>query len=483
MTTFEVHKKGDNTCSHQMVGANGDNTTTSVLQTRSEEVDKLATAHFDIEIASSVDPDCEKHRFMMVKLVPKKKEANEKTEANTGKTMNFTFCIDRSGSMSYGSSPRLKRVKAVVNQFLDRAKGWLEFNKSNKINMSVVTYQSYPEVVLPAQALTIDNIATVREKINAIYPSGGTKIIAGLKAASKQMKAMAKMHVTAVNSFVFLTDGEDNRVSSVRLVPFHQQIKEYNVNFYALGISKNHDHGVMQCVTMDAEKGGLEQLPTALYEWIDDVDVDEAQLVRGQTTLSSAINKMFRLAEAQCALRIKCKLITSSGNVESAVLTPDKDGFFSLGALFYETVSKSVFTVEDQKIRLELTYEADGQEYKFKHTLDLQDKGKNEEVLEKAMSYEVGNFLNRLGDIEDNDQKKAAIDVLMDRIKRILDREESAVRKELLLALKLQKVAIDKQGRYDATSATTMFSSVASPTVGNCMVSASFLGDSGQSGL
>ena len=395
---------------------------------------------FAIEVASCLEPEYRTERYMLLKFVPNKREQK-------AKTINFTFCIDNSGSMRGG---RLVRVIDVMHQFLDRAKSYLESDPKNMINLSVVTYDENNVITIPWRQLAKEKIEEVHQMISSIRFGRGTKIIQGLDAASKQMEAMAKAYRAATNSFVFLTDGQDDTVKKKHLIPFHQKIKKYSVNLYALGISFDHDHEVMKLVTMDTEKSDEEQLPTAQYEWVSDAKADPSELSFGQTTLPRAIESMFNYAVAQCVSNIKFKLTTTSSKMESALLTPDDKGLFSLGALFHGMESRVVFTVGDNReVKLDLTYDIEYQKYRVHRTLTIQECGNRKEVLHRVIYDELAKFYKEIDKITDCDQKLEMTDTIYKRIRFLSDvTGDKDVQDEVtgIIAAKLMPL----QGRFRA---------------------------------
>ena len=394
---------------------------------------------FAIEVSSCLDPEDEKIRYMLLKLVAKKREQK-------ATTMNFTFCIDRSwvtpGNTSGWSSrsnigiqrglaeKRLVRVKTLMGRFLDRAMSWVEYNPSNKMNISVMTYTSEFNFDIPWMKLTKETIDKVRQKITEIKIGEKTsslrKIFSGVEAASEKMVAMAKADRAAINSLVFMYTNNKNLLpkeyhkNSGAFNTLEQKIKEHDAKLYVLGFRKHSDHELMRTTHRDKKKRLMEQLPSAQYEWIDEVEVEPYEFFPDQTTITRALTMMFNLADPHCGSNIQCKLTAASGTVELALKTPDENGVFSLGELFHERESSFLFTVGDNReLKLELTYDVNGQKYRVQRTLTLRDSGNRQEMLDRVLKRELANYYKDIDTIEDLDQKLAMTKAIIERIKNL----------------------------------------------------------------
>ena len=386
---------------------------------------------FDIEVTSCLDP--EDVRYMLLKLVDKVRETVPRAE-----TRNYTFLIDKSKEISGRGFNHLIEggldcVKEVMGKFLDRAKSWLECNPGNKMNISLVMFDKGLDLDITWQQLTRDKVEEVRQQIMKenyyTYCGGGKGSLFGcIEFASNQMDAMAKADPAATNFFVCLIRRNEDNLHSGRsspcsllhdivisdsLIRFHHKIKEHAVNLYALSIDRYACSERMGgAVTMDVEN--------ARYGWIKAVEVGADELSPGQTTLTRAIGVMFNLADPHFASNIQCKLTAASGTVELALKTPDENGVFSLGELFHERESSFLFTVGDNReLKLELTYDVNGQKYRVQRTLTLRDSGNRQEMLDRVLKRELANYYKDIDTIEDLDQKLAMTKAIIERIKNL----------------------------------------------------------------
>jgi Ca-activated chloride channel family protein len=107
--------------------------------------------------------------------------------------INIALVIDRSTSMQ---KHRLEYVKAAAHQIVD------ELDEHD--SLAVIAFSDRAEVVVPNQRL--GNRTRIHGRVSAIWASGGTEILEGLKAGLDQVRRFHSANTTS--HVVLLTDGQ-----------------------------------------------------------------------------------------------------------------------------------------------------------------------------------------------------------------------------------------------------------------------------------
>jgi len=150
--------------------------------------------------------------------------------------LNLALVIDRSTSMQ---GDRLDYVKAAAHQIIEE----LEDHDV----LSVVTFSDRAEVVVPSQHLK--NRARIHTHISAIWTSGGTEILRGLRAGLEQVR---RFHTDDVIShLILLTDGrtygdEEECIAEARRAGLQR------IGISALGIGEDWNDTFLEEMTRQA---------------------------------------------------------------------------------------------------------------------------------------------------------------------------------------------------------------------------------------
>ena len=116
--------------------------------------------------------------------------------------LNFSLVLDRSGSMA---GEKMRTLREAVKNIIDQL-------TADDI-VSVVTFESRTQVLVPAQAVL--NKAEIKSQVDKIRDGGGTNLAPGLQEGLNQVRQHHKGE--RVSRVVLLTDGEatdsENRLS------------------------------------------------------------------------------------------------------------------------------------------------------------------------------------------------------------------------------------------------------------------------------
>jgi Ca-activated chloride channel homolog len=125
--------------------------------------------------------------YVLVKLSPGESLAGHRLP------LNFTLLLDHSGSMA---GEKLRTMKEAVKTIIDQL-------KPDDI-LSIVTFESRAEVLIPAQPVTRPE--ELKKQVDKIKDAGGTNLARGLQEALNQ--SITNHKEGRVSRIVLLTDGE-----------------------------------------------------------------------------------------------------------------------------------------------------------------------------------------------------------------------------------------------------------------------------------
>ena len=140
--------------------------------------------------------------------------------------LNFSLVLDRSGSMA---GEKIRTMREAVKNIVDQL-------ESDDI-ISVVTFESRVQVLVPAQAVT--DKAGIERQVDKIRDGGGTNMAPGLQEGLNQVKQHQREE--RVSRIVLLTDGEatDSENDSRRLA---DQAGQAGIPIIGLGFGRDWKH-------------------------------------------------------------------------------------------------------------------------------------------------------------------------------------------------------------------------------------------------
>ncbi|MFN8448368.1 MAG: VWA domain-containing protein [Anaerolineae bacterium] len=130
--------------------------------------------------------------YMLVEIIPDPRAREQEDKLQKQSRLNLTLVLDRSNSMN---GVRLERVKVAAHQIID------QLNQDDVF--SVVTFNDYPEVLIPATS--VHDKAALKAHISMMAAGGGTEIYKGLAAGVEQNRQYLAPKL--VNHIILLTDG------------------------------------------------------------------------------------------------------------------------------------------------------------------------------------------------------------------------------------------------------------------------------------
>ncbi|KOR36792.1 hypothetical protein AM228_10400 [Planktothricoides sp. SR001] len=230
--------------------------------------------------------------------------------------INLCLILDHSGSMN---GKPLETVKAAAERLMHRLK------PGDRI--SVVAFDHRAKVIVPNQA--IDNLESVKKRIQALKADGGTAIDEGIKLGIEELRKGAK---DTVSQAFILTDGENEHGSNDRCVKLAVSAADHNFTLNALGFGDHWNQDVMEKIA-DAAGGTLSYIerPDRAIEVFDEIFTRIQSVTLTNAYLLFKLMPKVRLAELKPIAQVAPETI-------ELPINPEKDGEFSvrLGDLMIE---------------------------------------------------------------------------------------------------------------------------------------------------
>ncbi|MBX9697516.1 MAG: VWA domain-containing protein, partial [Alphaproteobacteria bacterium] len=297
---------------------------------------------------------------------------------------------------------QLGEVKRVLIEFLDKAEETLKAFPQSQIKFSLVDFDTFASVVQDVTLLTLQNIPSIKETINRMVTRNTTNIPAGLALAANKMEEMARVRGAASRTFVFLTDGQNDREMTPHdLQRPQQQLNEASANLFALGMGQGHKAETMQFVIKDHLTGGAGNYPNAIYQWIDGSVAEE---MPGKTSLSDAVQNIFLQANGRWMQNLTFESTTSRADV--TVLNASKQGDrFLLGGVQFGGTAKKIIEVlsDDKELAFKVRYQVDGKTKEQTVQVELTNV-QDRTILLEALKQDLAAIMTRIPRLPLNDQ-------------------------------------------------------------------------------
>lgn len=167
--------------------------------------------------------------------------------------LNLCLVLDHSGSMQ---GQPLETVREAAIQLIGR------LNPGDRI--SVVAFDHRAKVLVANQA--IENLDTIKQRIQQLSAEGGTAIDEGLKLGIEEV---VKGKQDTVSQLFLLTDGENEHGDNKRCLKLAALAVEHNVTLNSLGFGDNWNQDILEKI---ADAGGgtlsyIEQPEQAVQEF------------------------------------------------------------------------------------------------------------------------------------------------------------------------------------------------------------------------
>jgi Ca-activated chloride channel family protein len=165
--------------------------------------------------------------------------------------LNFALVLDRSGSMA---GDKIRTMREAVKNIIDQL--------SPEDIISVITFESRTQVLVPAQLVTDKN--DLKEQIDKIRDGGGTNMAPGLQEGLNQVSQNQKGE--RVSRVILLTDGEatDSENDSRRVA---DQAGKSGIPIIGLGFGKDWKHDFLidladrSLLAPDSQSGYVDYIP------------------------------------------------------------------------------------------------------------------------------------------------------------------------------------------------------------------------------
>lgn len=163
--------------------------------------------------------------------------------------VSLTFCVDTSSSMR---GERETELKKAVEDVLVHAQGIVDHSKGATIEIAIVGFNGSASIISAPIKITptdskqraIDKIIANLKRLNS---SGGTRILAGLGAATDQLERMSKQNQHGNHTLILLTDGDDT-LNQGEVETIHTRLKKAHANLFAVGIGKGHKQATLETI-------------------------------------------------------------------------------------------------------------------------------------------------------------------------------------------------------------------------------------------
>ena len=189
-------------------------------------------------------------------------EEHESGDSETGER-HFALCIDTSGSMRWQVDPSTPEETTK----LEKVKNGLETALSGQLKhddyVSVVTFSSEAETVVPIESWGEANEDAFWNKVQNLEPGGKTDIFGALEHAHEELRKAGDRD--AVRRILLLTDGQHKPDGGTDRDPDFEQlasdIDESQVSIMAAGVGSDYDRHLMKTLA-DASQGNSHHLET-----------------------------------------------------------------------------------------------------------------------------------------------------------------------------------------------------------------------------
>jgi Ca-activated chloride channel family protein len=182
-----------------------------------------------------------KEQEMVVRL----RAVAERVEVTQKPPINLWLVVDTSGSM-VGDS--ITRARAASVTLLERM--------TPGDTLSVVTFGSQAEVLVPSTVITSENVGSIRSKIETMAANGTTDMASGLSAGLAQVQK--GFSPKGINRIVFLGDGVPNDPAPI--LPLARNAGQLGIAITALGLGLEYDETLM---------GQLAQTSGGVFHFVD----------------------------------------------------------------------------------------------------------------------------------------------------------------------------------------------------------------------
>lgn len=185
---------------------------------------------------------------------------------------HIVLLIDTSGSMA---GEKIQQAREGSNWVF----GMLQENDY----VSLVSFDSDVEVILPATRWGDLNIETAREHVEQLSAGGGTDIYSGLDAAASELEELPYDETTA-RQILLLSDGKDNKRDAEDFEQQARQIDELGIRIIAAGIGDTYDEETVRNLgtVTRGEWVHLDTEPNAIQEFFGEkLDQASTLVARG----------------------------------------------------------------------------------------------------------------------------------------------------------------------------------------------------------
>ncbi len=166
--------------------------------------------------------------------------------------LNIAIVLDKSGSM--GSDQKMEKAKQGVFEIIER------LNEGDVI--SVIVYDSYPSVLIPAQVLK--DKSQIINLVSRIHSSGSTALYGGVLLGAEELRKYASDY--HLNKIVLLSDGLANvgPQSTEDLAVLGRTLNEEDVIVSTIGVGLDYNEDLMTALAQ--ESGGNSYFAKDSYE-------------------------------------------------------------------------------------------------------------------------------------------------------------------------------------------------------------------------
>jgi len=180
----------------------------------------------------------------------------------------FIFMVDCSGSMSDKCADGRDKMQHILHTLKNMILYFKE-KSSIKVYITINAFDDIIHKIVDRTEITQDNIDSIIQKVNAIFPRNSTNIECALKSIKNTIEEIKAHHPTHNICNIFMTDGQST--CGNQDVKYLSELVDINITNAFIGFGKEHDSVLL---------GSMGNCKNSGYHFID--KLENAGIVYGE---------------------------------------------------------------------------------------------------------------------------------------------------------------------------------------------------------